>query len=138
MNRAVYEGLSLSPGIGVAPVFRLSSPAFETTGRQVAPEHREAEAVRLETACAEVTLALQESAADKTRPVMIDILSDPLFHGSMVDRVRNGRTAEDAVVETAFDLKVIFGEIPDPVLRARGDHAEELGRHIFKRLKKLP
>lgn len=138
MTRLVIEGLPVAPGIGIAPVLHLENLIYETTGRRVIGEKVSAELERLESACAEVKEALQKSGPDAARQAMAAMLGDPLFHGSVVDRIRSGRTAEDAVVETAYDLQAIFGELPDPFMRLRADYAEEIGRYLFRRLHGMP
>lgn len=41
-------------------------------------------------------------------------------------------------MQTVNDLAVIFGEVPDPVQRARAGQAEEVDSHLFRRLQGLP
>lgn len=135
---SLHKGLSVSPGIGVAPVFRLETLAFTSTGERGAPAQMPAEEERLHEACAALRIALRATGSDPVYEALLPMLEESLFRGSILDRVRGGSTAEDAVVETVYDLKVIFGEIPDPLFRLRGEHAEEVGRYLFRQLKGQP
>ncbi|WP_244155512.1 phosphoenolpyruvate--protein phosphotransferase [Desulfatiglans anilini] len=137
MNQCI-EGLALSPGIGMGPVFRLRHLMFEVSGRKLEPEEAALELGRLEAACREVAAVLHGMEDSAAREALLAMLESPLFHGSITDRIQSGRTAADAVVQTVNDLAVIFGELPDPVLRARAGQAEEVGRHLFRQLHGLP
>ena len=122
----------------MAPAFRLETLAFASSGARIASLQVSAEVDRLQGACAEVLAALQAADAGSIYGELIRMLKEPLFRGSIIDRIQGGHAAEDAVVETVFDLKVIFGEIPDPLFRRRGEYAEEAGRYLVRRLKGLP
>lgn len=66
------------------------------------------------------------------------MLANPLFRGSVLDRIETGMTAADAVVLTANDLIAIYRELPDPVLRHRADYVDAVGHRLFRRLHGLP
>jgi phosphotransferase system enzyme I (PtsI) len=138
MNSKIVEGLAISAGLGIAPVFLVRNIPFETTGRTVAPEDIDAELMRLEPACTRTGADLLVLEGDQEPGSMSWMLANPLFHGSIVDRIRAGQCAEDAVVQTTHDLVVIFSESPDPLYRARGDDVEEIGRRLLRHLHGLP
>ena len=138
MSSTTINGLAISPGIGVAPVFVLRNVPFEITNRTVAPEDIDGELARLELAYARTRADLLVLDGDQESGGINWMLDNPLFHGSIVDRIRSGQCAEDAVVQTTNDLVVIFSESPDPLYRARGDNVEEIGRRLLRHLHGLP
>lgn len=127
-----YTGLAVSPGTGIATAFCLEGLDFESSGQTIKSEPADKEIARLEAARADVGLALGENQQDSAHQSLSLMLSEHLFHGSIIDRVKSGRTAPDAVIETVNDLKAIFGESPHPLLRERADHAEEVGRLLLR------
>lgn len=136
---AAHTGLAVSPGIGIGPVVRVRNLPFVLTGPSATPRPADEESARFEKACEEVAASLGSTTG--TARLTGDprtMLNDPLFHGSIADRIRCGSTAEDAVVQTTHDLAAIFSELPDPALRARADIAGDLGRSLFRRLHGLP
>jgi len=122
----------------VAPTFRLEALVFTSTGVRIAPSQVTTQIQRMQDAFAEVLAALQATDAGPHHGKLIRMLMEPLFRGSILDRIQGGADAADAVVETVFDLKVIFGEIPDPQFRMRGEYAEEVGRYLVRQIKGLP
>ncbi len=129
-----YKGLSVSPGTGIAVAFCLEGLDFVSSGQAIKSELAGHEIARLEAACADVGRALEETRHDSAFQCLSRMLAEPLFRGSIIDRVKSGRTARDAIIETVNDLKAIFGESPDPLLRERADHAEEVGRLLLRSL----
>lgn len=138
MSSTTIEGLAISPGLGVAPVFILRNIPFQTTGRAIPPEQVDAELKRLEPACERTRADLLEIEGDQEPYGLNWMLANPLFRGSIVDRIQSGQCAEDAVVQTTHDLVVIFNESPDPLYRNRGDNVEEIGRRLQRHLCELP
>ncbi len=133
-----YKGLAVSPGTGIAVAFCLEGLDFVSSGQTIQSDPAGHEIARLETACADVARALEETRPDAAFQSLMRMLSEPLFRGSIIDRIKSGRTAMDAVIETVNDLKAIFGESPDPLLRERADHAEEVGRLVLRSLHGWP
>lgn len=85
------EGLALSPGIGIGPVFRLRHLMFEVSGRKLEPEEAALELGCLEAACREVAAALHGMEDGAAREALVAMLESPLFHGSIMDRIQSGR-----------------------------------------------
>jgi len=138
MSSTTVEGLAISAGLGIGPVFVLRNVPFEITDRRVAPADVDAELARLAPACTRTRADLLVLEGDQEPGGMSWMLANPLFHGSIVDRIQSGQCAEDAVVQTTHDLVVIFSESPDPLYRARGDAVEEIGRRLLRHLHGLP
>jgi phosphotransferase system enzyme I (PtsI) len=138
MSRLTFHALPISPGIAIASVFRFPQRPFQVAGGTLDPASAASELIRLEQACRDIRqeIAAVETAANSDG--MTPLLTDHLFHGGIIDRIQCGMSVEDAVVQTTNDLLAIYGEMPDPVLRARGDNAEEVGRRLFRRLHGLP
>ncbi len=138
MTRLTLQGLPISPGLGIAPVFRYPHLPFRIVGNRIAPEGIPSEIRRLEQAIEAVRGELGEDGTAPCDGGATPVTTDPLFRGGIIDRIRSGMPAEDAVVQTTHDLIAIFGEMPDPLLRARAETAEETGRRLFRRLHGLP
>ena len=133
MSRATFRGLPIAPGLGFATVFRMKHFPFVLSGAHLKVGHLSTEIARLEEAWAGVCHELL-GADDQPGIAGTTLLHGPLFHGSVIDRLQAGFSAEDSVVQTTNDLVVIFGEHPDPVLRANAEQAEEIGHRLFRRL----
>ncbi len=134
MSRLTLQALPISPGIAIANVFLFPQRPFQVVGGTIEADAVASEIIRLEQACRDIRAEITavETAADSD--AMTPLLTDHLFHGGIIDRIQCGMSAEDAVVQTTNDLIAIFGEMPDPVLRAKADYAEEVGRRLFRRL----
>jgi phosphotransferase system enzyme I (PtsI) len=138
MSRLTLEALPISAGIAIAPVFRFPQRPFLLTGEKRDPAAADAEIARLEQACRDIREEIKAVEAMAKTDGMSPFLTDHLFHGGIIDRIQGGMSAEDAVVQTTNDLNFIYGEMPDPLLRAKADYAEEIGRRLFRRLLGLP
>ena len=91
MSSTTIKGLAISSGIGVAPVFVLRNVPFEITNRTVAPEDVDGELARLELACTRTRADLPVLEGDQESGRINWMLDNPLFHGSIVDRIRSGQ-----------------------------------------------
>ena len=131
------EGISICAGLGIAPVFVLRNVAFEPTGKGTEECSAEKALGRLADSVRMTRAELQTLPTNEARS-LCEMLENPLFRGSVVDRVRAGLSPEDAVVRTTQDLLMIFGESPDPFFRSHAEDVEEIGRRLFRHLHGLP
>lgn len=138
MTRLTLQGLPISPGLGIAPVCRYPHRPFRIVGSRIEPDEIPPEIHRLGQAIEAVREDLAEDGTAPDTGGAHLMTTDPLFRGGIIDRIQSGMPAEDAVVQNTHDLIAIFGELPDPLLRARADQAEEVGRRLFRRLHGLP
>lgn len=128
------KGLPISPGIGIAPVFRLKQLPFAVSGRQIAAEVIPAELERLASAYRVVQPELVQMDQRTPSLGLEGLAADPIYHGSIMDRIQARWCAEDAVVQTTFDLIAIYGEMQDPLRSQRAEFYEDIGRRLFRRL----
>lgn len=137
MACATVKGISVCSGLGIAPVFVLRNAAFEPAGKD-SGERSEAEELGRLAEGVRLTRAELQTMPPREAESLCERLLNPLFHGSVVDRVRGGLSPEDAVVRTTQDLLMIFGESPDPHFRSHAEEVEEIGRRLFRHLHGLP
>lgn len=131
MACATVKGISVCSGLGIAPVFVQRNVAFEPTGED-SGKRSEAENLGRLAEGVRMTRAELQTMPPREAESLCERLLNPLFHGSVVDRVRGGLSPEDAVVRTTQDLLMIFGESPDPHFRSHAEEVEEMGRRLFR------
>jgi phosphotransferase system enzyme I (PtsI) len=131
MGTLKIEGLAVSSGLGMARVFVLKNISFELTGKRLEDQETRTGLDCLEKA---FTKCLEDLTEFEGRA---ESLKNPLFHGSIKDRILSGQCPEDAVVQTTHDLVVIYRESPDPRFRAMADAVEESGRRLLRHLHSL-
>lgn len=128
MGTIKIEGLAVSSGLGMARVFVLKNIPFELTGKRLEEQEIQTGLERLEKAFTKSLEDLKESDD------MAASINNPLFHGSIKDRILSGQCPENAVVQTTHDLVVIFRESPDPKFRAQADAMEDAARRLLRHL----
>jgi phosphotransferase system enzyme I (PtsI) len=130
---AALEGLAVAAGLGTGDTFLYPALVFQLSGAPAGQADRGGEQARLAEAGADI--AAEAAASDSPDAgALVAMLAEPLFHGSVVDRIDAGMTAADAVVQTTHDLIAIYADLADPVLRQRAEWAEGVGRRLFRRL----
>jgi phosphotransferase system enzyme I (PtsI) len=139
-----FEGVALSPGVGVGKVRTIRPYAFECGGERIGGEGIAAETAAFEAALArarteladlrargEATLGKDKAAVFEAHGLMLE---DPMLLSGIRSRIEGGRTAPDAVVETTREIRSLFEALPDPYLRERGADVEDVGRRLFRKL----
>lgn len=133
MACTIIEGISICAGLGIAPVFVLKNVSFEPTAEGLDECSVEEALGRLADSVMMTRAELQTLPTGEAKS-LCEMLQNPLFRGSVIDRVQGGHSPEDAVVRTTQDLLMIFGESPDPLFRSHVEDVEEIGRRLFRHL----
>ena len=129
---ATLQGLPVAAGLGVGDTFLFPGLSFQLSGAPPRLADSRSEKARLVEAEAAIAPEVAAGESPDASGGMTAMLADPLFRGSIIDRIEAGMTAADAVVQTTHDLIAIYADLADPVLRQRAEWAEAVGRRLFR------
>lgn len=132
-------GIAASDGVALGSVFAYFPPQIDTTPRRVAESEIEAEIARLKTSIANVQARMAATlASGKLSPTdqgivqaLSDLAGDTVMIGEMVETIRLGNDAVNAVRLVTTETASAFANMVDIYFNARADDVTAIGRQIM-------
>lgn len=138
----ILKGIPLSPGLAEGRICRVRSVPFQKTGGGGAasdPAGEEERFSRARERALEELKALEEATrqtlgSDKAAIFQAHqwMAQDPLLVDGVASGIREGQSAEDALVETTLALKAQFEALSDPYFRERAADILDVGQRLHR------
>ncbi|HNQ35901.1 MAG TPA: phosphoenolpyruvate--protein phosphotransferase [bacterium] len=139
-----FQGIGVSPGIAIGPVYRLPDLHQKIPDHRLPPEEVEAELQRLDRALEETERELEKirvqaaknlgSAAAEIFNVHLLLLKDRGLKARLVRQVKEGWNAAYAVTQVLHDYLDSFQRIDNSFLKDRRGDLEDVGKRLVRNL----
>ncbi len=143
-----FQGVAISHGFAIAPVRKYVVSPFQPQGGQsqggsrALPAEESAKFKKAFTAVLNNLRRLEEESEQRLGKEKAAIfgahalmLADPMFEGGILELIKTGKSAADAIYEKTMEIRELFSSLPDPYLRERAADVEDVGRRLFREVK---
>lgn len=141
----VIQGIGVSPGVVMGPVFLLRRESVDVREKTLAPDEVDAELDRFEKALIETRRQIKNIQADMEKEMGQDhagifdahlmVLDDKMFIGEVVEDIMSRHRNSEAVVkQVAAKYAGVLASVGDDYLRERTADVRDVARRIIRNL----
>lgn len=142
---SVFQGIGVSPGVVIGPVFLMVSEVEQIVERRISPDEVEHEICRLEDALIETRRQIKGIQKDlEKRSVLSDasildvhlmVLDDRAFIEDVIEEIREKRRNVETAVKNVTDkFAQTLASLKDDYLRERVADVKDVARRIIRNL----